>query len=320
MYFYVKNVIFLFPILHCFSKANYNNFQKELIKIKYNVVDYYRDYYLIVNSNNKMALYNKDFTKVIGYEMNYDTLKEYDLRSDYNSINLYKVDGKVVVVNNYLEDKNGIEYDKHNLYIIDGNKITSKKKQVGFGAGDVIYTYDSDYNISFYDSNFALTFKYELSDAKKINNISLVSNNVIMISYVMNDGTEKNIYLDNSGNNIQFNLGDLVISNINYNGYLKENKDGQVLTLYDLEGNYLDDISATYISPTSVYEYVLTQTGDKQKAEMARYFADCKLLDGTLAPGQIRGNALKNDTYFSVQLGFCFVIQGKNGARKSYYR
>lgn len=84
--------------------------------------------------------------------------------------------------------------------------------------------------------------------------------------------------------------------------------------------DYLDDISATYISPTSVYEYVLTQTGDKQKAEMARYFADGKRLDGTLAPGQIRGNALKNDTYFSVQLGFCFVIQGKNGARKSYYR
>ena len=59
------------------------------------------------------------YKKLTSFSMNYDTLINYDLRSEYNSINLYKVDGKVVVVNNYLEDKNGIEYDKHNLYIIN---------------------------------------------------------------------------------------------------------------------------------------------------------------------------------------------------------
>lgn len=229
--------------------------EKELIKIKYKVVDYYKDYYLIVNYNNMMALYNNVFEKVIGFEMKYDTLIEYDLRSDYNSINLYKVDGKVVVLNNYLEDKNGIEYDKHSLYIIDGNKIIDKMQQVGFGAGDVIYTYDEEYNIQFYDNNFSLAFEFKLNDVKKINEISLISNNVYKVLYTNKEGGEKEIYLDNKGNKVQFDLGELVIKHIDYNGYLKNNRDNQVLSLYDLDGNYLDDISGTNIE---IYgEYII---------------------------------------------------------------
>lgn len=220
---------------------------KTLIKFKYSVIDYFRDYYLLVNSNNKMALYSKDYKQLTEFEMNYDSLLEYDLRTEFNSVNLYKVDGRVVVVNNYLEDKNGIEYDKHNLYVIDGKSIVKKIKQVGFGSKDVIYTYDKDYNITIYDSQFTELFKFKLDKVKRIEDISYVSNNVINITYLNEQEKIDNTYIDSEGKEVDFGLGKLVINNIDYYGYLKNNKDGQMLTLYDLEGNYLDDITGTKI-------------------------------------------------------------------------
>lgn len=83
--------------------------------------------------------------------------------------------------------------------------------------------------------------------------------------------------------------------------------------------DYLDEVSTTYISPDAVYDAVLAETNDQAKAEMAKYFADGTRLDPSLTPGQVRGNALKHDAYFFVQLGFCYVIQGKkNPLRNSF--
>lgn len=232
------------------TKGKYGILDKNneiLIKFKYKAIDYYRDYYLLVNTSNKMALYSKDYKKITGFDMNYDSLLEYDLRSDYNSINLYKVDGKIVVLNNYLEDKNGIEYDKHNLYLIDGKKVVKKIQQVGFGTGEIIYTYDREYNVDIYDNQFNLLFKFKLDNIKKIENISYVSNNIIEVKYLNKDDKVKELYFDMEGNEVEFGLGELVIKNVDYYGYLKNNKDGQVLTLYDLEGNYLDDITGSNI-------------------------------------------------------------------------
>lgn len=232
------------------TKGKYGILDKNgevLIKFKYSVIDYFRDYYLIVDTNNKMALYSKDYQKITNFEMNYDSLIAYDLRSEYNSINLYKVDGKVVVINNYLEDKVGIEYDKHNLYIIDGDTIIKKIKQVGFGTGDVVYTYDKEYNVVIYDEQFNELFEIKLDGVKKIDTIYYVSSNVIKVSYLNTKEETDSIYFDLEGNEVEFGLGELVIKNVDYFGYLKTNKDGQVLTLYDLEGNYLDDISGTKI-------------------------------------------------------------------------
>ncbi len=221
---------------------------KALIKIKYKVIDYFKDYYLVVNTSNKMALYSNEYEKITGFDMNYDTLLEYDLRSEYNSINLKKIDGKVVVVNNYLEDKNGIEYDKHNLYVIDGNSIVKKIKQVGFDYSDVLYIYDKDYNVTIYDNNFEVLFDFKIDDAKKYTDISYVSNNVIKVSYLNEKQENKNIYFDSEGKKVEFGLGNLVIKTVDYYGYLKTNKEGKVLTLYDMEGNYLDDISGSEIN------------------------------------------------------------------------
>ncbi|MBO4581673.1 MAG: hypothetical protein J5701_05225 [Bacteroidales bacterium] len=83
--------------------------------------------------------------------------------------------------------------------------------------------------------------------------------------------------------------------------------------------DYLDEVSTTYLSPDAIYDAVLAETNDAEKADRAKYFADGTRLDASLTPGQIRGNALKNDAYFFVQLGFCYVMQGKkNPLRNSF--
>ena len=225
----------------------------KLIDFKYKVIDYYRDYYLIVNNDNKMALYDKEYKKLTSFSMNYDTLINYDLRSEYNSINLYKVDGKVVVVNNYLEAKNGIEYDKHNLYIIDNGEITKKIKQVGFDNEDVIYTYDEDFNISIYDMYFQPLFDVKLDNIKKINKISYISQDVIKIQYVNSNNEDKKVYYNLKGKEVDFSLGNLVIKTVDYYGYLKKEGTQQKLTLYDIDGNYLDDIIGNNIEINGEY-------------------------------------------------------------------
>ena len=214
----------------------------ELIDFKYKVIDYYRDYYLIVNTDNKMALYSNDYQKLTSYSMNYDSLINYELRSEFNSINLYKVDGKVVVVNNYLEAKNGIEYDKHDLYVIDNGEITNKIKQVGFDNSDVLYTYDEEYNISIYDMYFQLLFDVKLDNIKKVNSVSYISNDVIKIQYVDLNNEDKKVYYNLEGKEVDFNLGNLVIKTVDYYGYLKKEGSKQKLTIYDMDNNYLDDI------------------------------------------------------------------------------
>ncbi|MGN1372030.1 MAG: hypothetical protein ACI4XM_07155 [Candidatus Coprovivens sp.] len=219
-----------------------------LISFKYSVIDYYNDYYLIVDTKNKMALYSNKYEKITDFDMNYDSLIEFDLRSSFNSINLYKVDGKVVVVNNYLEAKNGIEYDKHTLYIIDGNNIVKKINQVGFDFNDVLYTYDDEYNVSIYDNQFNVLFEFKLDNVKKIDKIFYASRDVICVSFINNKEEIEKKYFDSNWKEVPFGLGELVIKNTYYYGYLKENKDGQVLTLYDLDGNYLDDISGNKIN------------------------------------------------------------------------
>ncbi|MBR4454206.1 MAG: hypothetical protein IKS33_08125 [Bacteroidales bacterium] len=84
--------------------------------------------------------------------------------------------------------------------------------------------------------------------------------------------------------------------------------------------DYLDEVSTTYFSPESIYDHVLQETGDADQAEMAKYFADGTRLDATLTPGQIRGNALKRDAYFTVQLGICYVISGKKQPLRNSFK
>jgi len=71
-----------------------------------------------VDSNDNMAVYDKDYKNITGFNMKYDSLLEYELRSNINSIYLWKVGNNLVVVNNYLQDINKTEFSKGNAYFI----------------------------------------------------------------------------------------------------------------------------------------------------------------------------------------------------------
>jgi hypothetical protein len=213
-----------------------------IVKFDYKVIDKFELYYIFVNENNKMALYDSNYERITNYEMNYNTLIEYGLRNEYNSINLYKVNGKIAIVNNYLENINGTEYDKHNLYIIDGKVISKDIKQIGFRYDNYVYSYDNKFNVSVYTSDMSLLFYIKLNDVSKISEISNICSETIMIRYVDTNSVEHTLYYDLYGKTKKFNLGDLFLKDIEYSGYIKTNGNIKTLTLYDLDNNELASV------------------------------------------------------------------------------
>lgn len=224
-----------------------------LVEFKYKVIDKYDNYYLYVNSKNKMALYNDKYEKVIGFKMDYNSLLDYDLRSNIKSINLYKVNGKIAVVNNYMEDVNGTEYDKHKTYIIDGDTIIKEIDEIGFGYDNIVYSYDKKYKVSLYTSDVSLLTEVNLSNVLKINNIKSVSNEIVGIEYIDNDNKKHTVYYDLKGNKVEFKLGELYFKDIDYKGYITKEKGVSTLTIYDLEDNKITSIFGNNIRKYNNY-------------------------------------------------------------------
>ena len=222
-----------------------SNKDEELIDIKYKVIDLYENYYLVVNKNNKMAVYSREYEQIVDFKLNYDSLLDFDLRSNFNSARLFRAGGRLFVVNNYMEDENKTEYEKHNVYVISNGKVSETINELGFNINNLIYLYDKDYNVKVYDTDFNLLFTVKLDEVKKINKISLVSNNIININYVLNNEEEANKYYDKLGNEVTFNEGELVYRNDEYVAYIKDNK---TLNVLDNEGNLLDSISGSKIT------------------------------------------------------------------------
>lgn len=225
----------------------------ELVKFKYNVIDQYDNYFLFVNKDNKMALYDSSYNKIVDYAMEYNTLLKYDLRSNIRSINLYKVNGKIAIVNNYLEDINGTEYEKHSVYIIDGNTVIKEIEEIGFGYDNIVYTYDSKYNVSIYNSDVSLLCNIKLEDVNKINSINSVSNEIIKIEYVNIDNKVINEYYDLKGKKNDFKLGNLYFKDIDFKGYIKKNKGEYTLSIYDFENTLLTQINGKKIKKYNNY-------------------------------------------------------------------
>ena len=233
--------------------------KETLIDIKYKVIDIYENYYLVVNNKNKMALYDKDYNQIVGFKMDYDSLIEYDNRTDFNSIKLYTSGGKIFVINNYMEDANKTEFEKHNLYVINNKEIVNKVTEKGFGIHNFIYYYDKDYNISIYDSDFNKLFEYKLEDASKIEDIDYVSLNIFKVNYIDVNNQSKVKYIDDTGNETNFKLGNLVINQVNYLGYLKKNDNLYELTIYDKNGNALSSIKGEKIKVFK--DYIIVDKG-----------------------------------------------------------
>ncbi len=219
-----------------------------IVKFNSKVIDKFDNYYIFVNEYNKMALYDNQYKRITKYEMDYNTLIDYSIRNEYNSINLYKVNGKIAIVNNYLEDINGTEYDKHKVYIIDGNKVIKNITQVGFYYDYFIFTYDKEFNVSVYNTDISLLFNVKLDNVSKIEEISTVSKDIIKVKYLDKEDTEHTKYYDIKGKETKFNLGDLYLRDVEYKGYITKEDNVKTLTLYDMENNELTSIYGADIS------------------------------------------------------------------------
>ena len=223
---------------------------KELLKFNYNAIALYDGYYVLVNQKDKMAIYDENLKPVIGFKMNYDSLINFDLRNANNSFNLTKLNGNLILSNNYLEDTNGIEYFNHNLYVIKDNKIVKNIIQKGYQTKDIIYTYDKNYNVKIYDENFNELVTIPLEGITKIDEIKYVDTNTIKILF---EKESKKItkYFNMKGKEIKFTKGEIVQREPKYNLYLKTNKDEKELLIYDLNNELITHIEGKEITTTN---------------------------------------------------------------------
>lgn len=208
-----------------------------LLKFNYKVIKYYKDGYLVVNNNNKLALFDNEYKNVTGYTMDYDTLISYDLRNK-DSLYYGKFNGNVLIADNYMEDINGIEYTKHNLYIWNNDKLWGKIEQKGFFMDTLLFVYDNNYKITIYDENYDIKGEIALDNVSKIDNIRYMAGKTVVIDYLDKDKNSVTKYYDTDGNDISSsygNLGVLVENNYLYHAFLKDSNNYKILTVYDFK-------------------------------------------------------------------------------------
>ncbi len=212
---------------------------KKRIDLKYKAIMFNDKGYLVVDNNNKMAFYNRNYEKIIDFEMKYDSLREFDVRSRINSINLWSVGNNYAIVNNYLEGYNKTEYGHHDLYEIRNGKIIQTVKQIGFNSNGLIYSYDKEYNVHIYDIDFNETSSFTLENVNKIISLEALNNNQVYIKYLDND--DKVIYKLFNGTELKdFDLGELIEKGQDYYLIQKDNS----LVIYDNEFNKASEIIA----------------------------------------------------------------------------
>lgn len=235
---------------------------KPKVKFNYDVIARFDEYYLFVK-DNKMALFDKDYNNVTGFKMNYDSLINYDFRNKVNSISIYKVDNKIVVINNNMELNNGTEFDKHNLYVIEGSNIVENITQTYFNCGEVMYIVDKEKNIIILNNSFDHIVEFKIEDLKKIDNIKIVSNDIYKINYLDDEENKREFYINKKGEKVNFPYGDILIYHENYR---VTKNDDNILTLYDnnyekiseITGNNIVTSGEFIIVDSSIYKVVIS--------------------------------------------------------------
>ena len=213
-----------------------NNKEEVLIKFNYKKITESESYYLIVNNENRLLLYDKELNPVIKNTMNYNNTEK-------TSYKLYKIDNNLIIINNLNEKDN--EYKYHNLYYIKDNKIEKEITEYGFNKNELIYTIDKNNKVTFYDYNMNEIDNIELSKEITIKNIEKINNKIKRITYLEND-IEKTKYYNENNKQIEMSIGEKLIETSSYIVYLNtDNK--EELVVYDLDGNKI-----TYIQGENI--------------------------------------------------------------------
>lgn len=220
-----------------------------LLKPDYKAIKPYDKYYLVVNSNNKMALFDENLNNLTGFKMKYDPLLEYDLRNT-NSLYINKLNGNILIANNYLEDTNGTKYSNHELYIIKNDKIWQTIEQKGFYADTSLYVYDSNYKITIYDSNYEHISEIPLNNVSKIVDIKSLSEDIIKIDYLDESSNKITKYYNSKGietDNKTLEYGESIHNDYLFHAYLKKEDNKETLTLFTNDFTQSTNISGSHI-------------------------------------------------------------------------
>lgn len=222
----------------------------EIIPCLYKVIANFNDYYLIVNTKNKMALYNNEYKQIIPFKMNYNETVNYDYRGNSSSINLYKIDNNLIVINNYLELQNKTEYVYHDMYIINDSKINYTLNESMFNNDNIIYTYNKNNILTIYDTSFNKIKEIELTNASNIISFKYINNNTIELIYENETINKK--YYNKDYNEINYEINDIVLNTNDYYVTLKKDNNS-TLEVYDLSGNLINSISGNNIKIKNEY-------------------------------------------------------------------
>lgn len=213
---------------------------KSVVGDKYDAIIPFEDNYVFVKGK-KMALFDKDYKNVTGFKMDYNDLLEFNYRSNM-SVNLYTIGDKIVVINNYEEDLYKRDYQYHNMYLIDEDKITDTLYQVGFNNGDIIYSYDDKYNVVLYNENLEETEKFKIKNVNKIVSIESYSLDTLLIKYLDKNDKEVTKIFNYNGRVIE-DVEEVLLSNSVY--YVVKNKDKIIIRDYD--GNELSNVIGSVV-------------------------------------------------------------------------
>ena len=221
---------------------------KELVKVKYKAIGLFGNYYLVVNNNDEMAVYDKDYKNLTGFEMKYDSLLEFEPRSIMNSFHLWKVGSNLVVVNNYNQDLNKTEYKLSDAYFIKNNKVVKTIKEIGFANNGIVYSYDKDYKVTVYDSDLEKLYEFKIDDVIKIISISKETDDIVKVDYIDKEDNEKRIYYKN-GEIVDFNYGKVI--GIKDDIYIIKND--KSISLYDKDLNIIDTLEGEHFKYKNGY-------------------------------------------------------------------
>lgn len=209
--------------------------QNVLVKCNYDGIIPYDDYYLFIKGE-QMALYNSEFEALSKFnKMNYNKVIDFNYR-DISSVKLYNIGDNLVIVNNY--DDKMYEYKSHNMYIFKDDKYVDHEYQIGFEYTDkLIYSYDSEFNIKFYNIDMKVVNEFILDDVKEIIKVEYYNELTVSITYI-NDNDEKVTNLFDYNGKIVDKQDRVLLSNSMYYVIGKDNK----LIIKDYYGNELSSV------------------------------------------------------------------------------
>lgn len=217
-----------------------------LIKNGYDGIIPYDNYYLLIKGE-QMALYDNEYKAITKFSrMAYNKLVDFNYR-DISSVKFYTIGDNLVIINNYGDGK--YEYKNHNMYIFKDNKYVDHEYQVGFSYSDkLIYSYDSQYNIKFYNTDMKVINEFMLEDVKELISIEYYNDDTLNIKFI-NDNDEEVVDLYNYEGEVVKDEEKVLISNSMYYVISKENK----LIIKDYEGNELSNIVGNVVEVNKDY-------------------------------------------------------------------